>query len=127
MTATPSTIVGKTTSTYAIPQSLLDLLVVRSIQSASESIDKPNEHQTQTDTPLANNESTSSLACQTCLGVTFATLEEQRAHFKSDWHRYNTKALSASKTSLGPLTAEQFEQANQGEPNLTWMNGKAWR
>ena len=33
----------------------------------------------------------SSLSCALCLGVTFANLNEQRNHFRSDWHRYNVK------------------------------------
>ncbi|KAH9034673.1 hypothetical protein EDB84DRAFT_1486530 [Lactarius hengduanensis] len=30
-------------------------------------------------------------ACNVCLGVTFLDVEEQRTHFRSDWHRYNVK------------------------------------
>ncbi|KAF8269857.1 hypothetical protein EI94DRAFT_1771133 [Lactarius quietus] len=30
-------------------------------------------------------------ACNVCLGATFLDVEEQRTHFRSDWHRYNVK------------------------------------
>jgi hypothetical protein len=30
-------------------------------------------------------------ACNVCFGATFLDVEEQRAHFRSDWHRYNVK------------------------------------
>jgi hypothetical protein len=58
-----------------------------------------------------------SLTCQTCLGATFESIDEQRAHFKSDWHRYNAKvALGAGgQKTKGVLTAEEFEEINDGQ------------
>ena len=31
-------------------------------------------------------------SCNVCLGAVFTDLEDQRSHFRSDWHRYNVKA-----------------------------------
>lgn len=33
----------------------------------------------------------SSLSCATAPQVTFDSMEELKAHYKSDWHRYNLK------------------------------------
>ncbi|KAI9469694.1 MAG: C2H2 type zinc-finger-domain-containing protein [Benjaminiella poitrasii] len=43
------------------------------------------------------------LACQ----VAFQTTERQRAHYRTDWHKYNLKRKIAQ---LSPVTAEQFAQ-----------------
>lgn len=48
------------------------------------------------------------LACQ----VAFDSAEEQRAHYRSDWHRYNLKRKVAD---LPPVTRDQFEQKVQGK------------
>jgi hypothetical protein len=59
-----------------------------------------------------------SLTCQTCLSATFPTLEEQRAHFKSDWHRYNVRVSinqkGQGKGKGGVLTEEEFEEVDDG-------------
>ena len=44
--------------------------------------------------------------CITC-AVAFASGELQRAHYKTDWHRYNLKRKVAE---LPPVTAEDFKQ-----------------
>jgi hypothetical protein len=33
----------------------------------------------------------SALTCNTAPGATFDTMEEMKAHYKTDWHRYNLK------------------------------------
>lgn len=54
--------------------------------------------------------------CLTCaIGTTapgFASTEEQRAHFKTDWHRYNVKRRVAG---LAPATEEQFAALLENE------------
>jgi pre-60S factor REI1 len=32
-----------------------------------------------------------SLSCQTAPGVLFASVDDLKAHYKTDWHRYNLK------------------------------------
>ena len=44
-------------------------------------------------------------ACSTC-GVNFDSIEEQRAHFKLDWHRFN---ISNKLKGLKIVNEEQFE------------------
>uniref|UniRef100_UPI0035902D07 cytoplasmic 60S subunit biogenesis factor ZNF622 n=1 Tax=Myxine glutinosa TaxID=7769 RepID=UPI0035902D07 len=48
----------------------------------------------------------SALTCITCR-VVFSSAELQRAHYKSDWHRYNLKRKVAN---LQPVTAEVFQE-----------------
>lgn len=35
-------------------------------------------------------------ACNICVNATFADVDDQRTHFRSDWHRYNVKARLAN-------------------------------
>lgn len=48
----------------------------------------------------------SSYTCISCR-VQFADAELQRAHYKTDWHRYNLKRKVAS---MPPVTAENFQE-----------------
>ncbi|KAI8362801.1 hypothetical protein BD560DRAFT_484020 [Blakeslea trispora] len=53
--------------------------------------------------PLKLEDTTSCLTCD----VVFEDREEQRQHFKTDWHRYNMKRKVVLKSS--PVSLEQFE------------------
>ena len=44
--------------------------------------------------------------CMTCR-VAFADADQQRAHYKTDWHRYNLKRKVAT---MPPVTAENFQK-----------------
>lgn len=46
------------------------------------------------------------LRCRTCQ-TTFVSREEQRAHYSTDWHRYNLKVKP-------PIRLEEFEQLLSG-------------
>ena len=61
-------------------------------------------------------------SCNICLGVTFANVDDQRSHFRSDWHRYNVKA----KLSNGKAVAEaEFASLLEGLTDLTTGHGSA--
>jgi hypothetical protein len=88
---------------YSLPPDLLNTLTPRNL------VDHTNQ-------PLGNHNpervvATSSggpRTCNICLGATFLDLEEQRNHFRSDWHRYNVKthlngAISISETTFTQL------------------------
>eukprot|EP00959_Pyramimonas_sp_CCMP1952_P152254 3185476-Pyramimonas_sp.AAC.2 len=59
---------------------------------------------------FGTTEKMSGLTCNTAPGMTFTTMEELKAHYKTDWHRYNLKRkVSAfrnvsSSTSFSSLT-----------------------
>lgn len=47
-----------------------------------------------------------SLTCATCSGATFVDVNEQRTHFRSDWHRYNVKIRLQDSNSKAVTEAE---------------------
>ncbi len=111
---TPQTILSRSIFVYSLPKPLLAELTVRSIQDAPkvEELDKATQiasSSQQPTQPVSNGGST--LRCQTCPGAGFESVEEQRGHFKSDWHRYNVKAKMNGKT----VSAEQWEGMVEGE------------
>ncbi|KAJ7636063.1 hypothetical protein DFH06DRAFT_1002917 [Mycena polygramma] len=69
---------------YSLPVELLDTLTPRNLVSEP----RPRSP---SPTPLASTSTTGSRACNICNGATFQDVEEQRTHFRSDWHRYNVK------------------------------------
>lgn len=123
-----NSLLSRPISVYSIPPELLDILTVRSIRStpadrlqhgdatAGNADDQNRKGQTSESTAKDQEASAgSSLTCQTCLNTSFATLEEQRAHFKSDWHRYNAKVSMQNKGGRGVLTPEEFEEIDDGK------------
>lgn len=60
--------------------------------------------------------------CLTCgIGIStpgFSTPAEQRAHFKTDWHRYNVKRKLAKQP---PISEEQFEAMIEQEDEVSCM------
>lgn len=54
-------------------------------------------------------------ACNICLGATFLDVDEQRTHFRSDWHRYNVKTrLNGGQ----PVSETDFSQLVDGK--ISW-------
>ncbi|KAI0766573.1 hypothetical protein BD413DRAFT_696795 [Trametes elegans] len=75
---------------FSLPKELLDTLVPRNIlnqttEPVSPAPPRPNSP------PPAAQPTAGSRACNICLGATFVDVEDQRVHFRSDWHRYNVK------------------------------------
>ena len=112
---------------YTLPQELLSNLSVRTIaeldvpqsqsQSQSEAGPSASGSKPKSTSKLHASGSTSqapigSLTCQSCPQTLFESVEEQRAHFKSDWHRYNSKARMEGKAVVD---AEQWENMVEGE------------
>lgn len=100
-------------SVFSLPSDLLEALSVRSIQAAEP---EPEERQpTRREAEPAPLDGR--LACQTCPGAIFESVDEQRVHFRSDWHRYNTKLKVETLTgqSKGEVVGlEQFEGLVEG-------------
>ncbi|KAF8884967.1 hypothetical protein BD779DRAFT_1534724 [Infundibulicybe gibba] len=84
---------------YSLPRELLETLTPRNLV---------NQTPARSPTPeVAPPASTGPRACNVCLGITFLDVNDQRAHFRSDWHRYNVKArLGGGNT----VTEAQFTQ-----------------
>lgn len=108
---------------YNLPRELLDTLTLRTLLSEppppqnTKSTPIPNvvgdgkQAQDGTDGAPASGANTGARACNICLGVTFLDVDEQRTHFRSDWHRYNVKTrLSGGQA----VSEEKFAQLVEG-------------
>jgi hypothetical protein len=105
-------------SVYSIPPDLLAALQVRSIQARDTETEPSTTAEPERDgaEPAAAVASSSGLGCQTCPGASFEHPDEQRAHFKSDWHRYNAKARGQAKA----VTADEWDGMVEGECGRVW-------
>jgi hypothetical protein len=74
---------------FALPPQLLQNITLRS-RVAQQPAAEPNNVEQQ-DLSSQTAATHGSRACNVCLGATFLDVEEQRVHFRSDWHRYNVK------------------------------------
>ena len=101
-------------SVFSLPNDLLEALSVRSIQAAEREPEQRQQRRPEAETAPTDGR----LACQTCPGAIFESIDEQRVHFRSDWHRYNTKLKVEALTgkSKGEVVGlEQFEGLVEGE------------
>lgn len=76
---------------FSLPQELLETLTPRNslLQDRAPSPDLAEK-------PAETAQTTSgSRSCNICLGAVFTDVDDQRSHFRSDWHRYNVKARLA--------------------------------
>jgi len=92
-------------SAYNLPRELLDTLTLQSLR-----LDKPPPpdykhvpNADPTDGAVNPGANVGTRACNICLGVTFMDVDEQRIHFRSDWHRYNVK----TRLSGGQAVSEE--------------------
>ncbi|KAL4063165.1 hypothetical protein V8B97DRAFT_1955867 [Scleroderma yunnanense] len=72
---------------FSLPLDLLDTLTPRNLISSQAAPQEPPSP------PIVPQEQapSSSRSCNICLGAAFVDVDEQRSHFRSDWHRYNVK------------------------------------
>ncbi|KAJ3821918.1 hypothetical protein EV361DRAFT_844420 [Lentinula raphanica] len=72
---------------FALPPDFLHSLIPRNFLAAdNQQAIEPSSSDT---VPPPSTSAT--LACNICLGISFSAINEQRMHFRSDWHRYNVK------------------------------------
>src|ERR1700734_3944447 len=70
---------------FSLPKPLLETLTPRNLISQTPPrapSPAPTAHPPQTH---------GARACNICFAATFADVDEQRNHYRSDWHRYNVK------------------------------------
>ncbi|KAI0955115.1 hypothetical protein AcW1_006794 [Taiwanofungus camphoratus] len=87
---------------FSLPRELLDTLIPRNVMGQAQSPPRA-------ESPLLTQVSTR--ACNICLDTTFLDVDEQRAHFRSDWHRFNVKTRL---NGGNPVTETQFSQLVDG-------------
>ncbi|EIN06119.1 hypothetical protein PUNSTDRAFT_73374 [Punctularia strigosozonata HHB-11173 SS5] len=80
---------------YSLPKEILETLTPRHLWQDPERAPSPPAKAppstAQVDDATGAAPGIGSKTCNICLGAAFADLDEQRAHFRSDWHRYNVK------------------------------------
>ena len=76
---------------FSLPAELLQNLTLRSRLAQQPPTAQPNNTEQQDLSSQQTATTHGSRACNVCLGATFLDVEEQRVHFRSDWHRYNVK------------------------------------
>ena len=87
---------------FALPAPLLETLTPRNNVSSRDLTQRPQPAANGDDTPeadkpasqdptIASTSTTSGRSCNVCQGTSFANVDDQRNHFRSDWHRYNVK------------------------------------
>src|SRR5712671_6361483 len=80
---------SSTIHAFALPDELLQNIILRSRSSQQTTVESDKTEQQDFASQTATTHG--SRACNVCIGATFQDVEEQRAHFRSDWHRYNVK------------------------------------
>ncbi len=88
---------------FSLPDSLLEGLVLRTFQFLPEDVSQETEETNSKDDP--QHPPSSNRRCNVCPSSAFQSVEEQREHFRSDWHRYNVK-LKLSKAN--PVSEAAF-------------------
>lgn len=84
---------------YSLPLELIDTL--RPVNLISGVNNEEPREETKPDVLPAVSQN--ARTCNICLGASFTDVEDQRSHFRSDWHRYNVKA----RLEKGKIVNEQ--------------------
>ncbi|KAF7973653.1 hypothetical protein HWV62_14740 [Athelia sp. TMB] len=93
---------------FSLPQHLIDTLTPRTL--VSQPAIAPAQAQASSRTPHpVQSHSNGARACTICPAATFLDVEEQRVHFRSDWHRYNVK-LRLTSPNATPVGEEEFSK-----------------
>lgn len=104
-------LISRTLNVYSLPEELLSNLAVRTIAQLDEPAEAgPSKPKVTAPTSTPSG----TLSCQSCPNTAFETVDDQRAHFKTDWHRYNAKARIEGKKVV---TGEQWDEMAEGEPS----------
>lgn len=85
---------GSSYHVFSLPTSFLDTLTPRNFISQTPPLSgspTPATHPPQIQ---------GARACNVCLAATFADVDEQRNHYRSDWHRYNAKVRMNGGTAV---------------------------
>ena len=100
---------------FALPTELLQVLKVRLSPSSSADNDTSGLPSRTSDETLNKNEGVGAggeggLTCQVC-DARFAVLEDQRSHFRTDWHRFNVKRHLQRSSRSAPSTSSTTRSA----------------
>lgn len=93
---------------YSLPKHLLDTLSPRTLISHPSNALLPPKPQFEKPQEI-HSHANGARSCTICPAATFLDVEEQRAHFRSDWHRYNVKLRLSSPTAVA-VNEEEFSK-----------------
>ncbi|KAF9647208.1 hypothetical protein BDM02DRAFT_2747684 [Thelephora ganbajun] len=107
---------------FAVPTPLLETLTPRNnissrdlthqSQRAGDKDDTANIEEPSPRNPAITSTSTTlGRSCNVCQGASFANVDDQRNHFRSDWHRYNVKLRLNGKDAVGENEFTQLVEA----------------
>lgn len=117
---------------FALPTPLLETLTPRNdissrdltkrSQPAADGDDTPKiDEPSSRDPAIASASTTSGRSCNVCQGASFANVDDQRNHFRSDWHRYNVKLRLNGKDAVAE---NEFARLVEGMPlAVLWKIG----
>ncbi|KAJ3528736.1 hypothetical protein NM688_g7956 [Phlebia brevispora] len=91
---------------FSLPKELLDTLIPRHIVNRA-----PTPPRSPSPINVAATSSSALRSCNVCPGSKFTDVNEQRVHFRSDWHRYNVK-MRLNGASV--VSEAQFNQLVDG-------------
>lgn len=89
---------AKSLHIYSLPPELIDTLKPLNLLSGINETGPKEEEK-----PETSQVTQGARSCNICLGAVFTDVEDQRSHFRSDWHRYNVKA----RLEKGKVVSEQ--------------------
>lgn len=99
---------------YSIPPAVLDGLSVRTSPTSPQAPEPYSVKTAESDqVAVADVGNINSTGCTLCLGAGFKDVSEQRAHFRSDWHRYNVK-LRLRDAKSQPVSEADFAALMDG-------------
>ncbi|KAF9526134.1 hypothetical protein CPB83DRAFT_858397 [Crepidotus variabilis] len=86
---------------FSLPQELLETLTPRNLVNKEPPRASSPE-------PVVSATNSGPRACNICQGVIFLNVDEQRTHFRSDWHRYNVKTRLAGRQTVNEASFSQL-------------------
>jgi hypothetical protein len=88
---------------FSLSAPLVDTLIPRNLATQT-----PEEKQPQESEDTVSPSTIGPRACNICQGVSFLDVNEQRNHFRSDWHRYNVKLKLNSQNTVSVVEFNQL-------------------
>ncbi|KAJ3207720.1 hypothetical protein HDU67_007284 [Dinochytrium kinnereticum] len=104
-------------SVFGLAPSLLDQASAEIINTSNAPLTPPesfHQHSVTPNTPPPRKHiptaTSTTHSCANCGHIAFSTIEDQRSHFQSDWHRYNLRRLVAGKHALSEAEFDEQDE-----------------
>jgi hypothetical protein len=84
---------------FSLSTPLVDTLIPRNLATGTNESESRQEKSEES--PVPTTVASGTRSCNICQGISFLDVNEQRIHYRSDWHRYNVK-LKLNKQDTVP-------------------------